>query len=208
METAAPRLGQRWVWVCACSLPGIELRKWCGAPCQVLSHSQGGGGLAFPVPHLRLQATAPAGVLGLDECERVPDPGVLGGSGRGEASCLYHVTHGRGLCTCCGQPCTFARRMALRDTAFPPPGVTCKPAATAASTNMLSENTQLNLSSKLHSFLCPSKAGCCDGEVPRRALNHQLATAASPAGRRVVPTSRNHVLQDEDPHRLRPQIRG
>ena len=154
----------------------------------------------LPVPHLKTGPMPLRVYWGLDECERVPDPGVLGGSGRGEASCLCSCnTRARPLCNSLRpQPCTFARRMVPRDTAFPPPGVTCKPAATAASTNMSSENTQLNLSSKLHSFFAPPKLAAVTGKSPEGPLNHQLATAASPAGRRVVPT-RNHVLQDEGP---------
>lgn len=125
----------------------------------------------LPVPHLKTGPMPLRVSWGLDECERVPDPGVLGGSGRGEASCLCSCnTRARPLCNPLRpQPCAFARRTVPRDTAFPSPGATCKPAATAVSTNMSPEDTQLNLFPKLHRFLCSSKAGRCDGEVPGRA---------------------------------------
>ena len=70
-----------------------------------------------PVPHLKTGPMPLRVYWGLDECEWVPDPGVLGGSGRGEASCFCSCnTRARPLCNPLRpQPCVFARRTVPRD---------------------------------------------------------------------------------------------
>ena len=88
---------------------------------QVLSRFPGGAEEApgLPVPHLKTGPMPLRVYWGLYECERVPDPGVLGGSGRGEASCFCSCnTRAQPLCNPLRpQPCAFAHRTVPRDWA-------------------------------------------------------------------------------------------
>mgnify|MGYP000492263791 CR=1 FL=1 len=170
---------------------------------QVLSRFPGGEEEApgLPVPHLKTGPMPLRVYWGLDECERVPDPGVLGGSGRGEASCFCSCnTRAQPLCNPLRpQPCAFAHRTVPRDWASHCQG----PPASLQPQQLLQIRHLKTLSS-----LCSSKAGRCDGEVPRRAPS----TTSWPLPL-LQPGDEWSPLETasyrmRDPHHLRPQIRG
>lgn len=212
METAGLRAGTEAGLGLSSVLRSEELRKRrASSGCQKPSRFPGEEAApGLPVPHLKTGPMPLWVSWGLDECERVPDPGVLGGSGQGEASCLCSCnTRARPLCNPLRpQPCAFARRTVPRDTASPSPGppASLQPQQLLPTRHLKTLGSTCSLSCT--AFSAPPQLAAVMGTSPEGPLNHQLATTASPAGRRVVPTS-NRILQDEGtPATLRHQIRG